>query len=952
MSSIFTLPLSLSPAAEPQRTAAAWLVTSGDALEVLTIISAWKIDLTKVRLVPLPQSRTDLRTCAMMVIPPSGAKGRFTQALPYGWQGSKLLLPIHAALRPALTTVEVDALITAPLAIWHPGMGLVECDDPHELRASALLAPATIAAEDWNAAQLGDPPLPPLRSIGLRMTQVEADPFGGAGDEIGTQSLKDIPLSPDGKPASSALSKAARKAADGLLMGGLAVGAGMAKLGEFLFSPLSAPHQLGRPAPPGFIRRWLAKQSAGFFEKLDRLRNKEIHHLLDWLAKDPEMALKFALPLTALGDMQRGIAPPGARLGSRDTNFSLRGLGGGGAADTWSLSWQHQEALRSKYRELANHALAQGRYRRAAYIFAQLLGDITSAAEALRQGRFYAEAAVLYRDRLHNKQRAAECLAEGGLMMEAAELYEELKDWIQAGELYERLDLQDHVRRCYDIAVKEALDRGDLLTAARLTEERLKDPTQALHHLRSAWPAHKQAIACLTAEFDFHERHGRPEAARHRVQELRPGFPKLTHALPLTALLTQLSRTYPDGEVRRLSQNAAITQGSLLLQKGEPSSRRQVLTTLAQLHPEDRLFQRDAARFLQPSTSTRATAVPAKPERDAHGLLKHRVVSSESGVLELMEPKHTKHIVRALAASYGPGGLAILGEGESNLQERQAGMRSIRLTCFSLTTDQQFSAVPWAVPLSLIEDKNHQFQIGWVSPSMLWFRHPLGEPMPRSVVGLTPESMGRQLLAGSLGTLPADTIALDDVDGMEVKALRMEGVISCHGKDGTMQWTNNIPFSGDVLRLHLRGFAMRRDAMVLALGDFLHVISHRYGKLRSHCVGSSIISFTANSHYARPQVAAGLECGVVLLRLDEEEPVLLDESLIAPLVIFNAHGTLMAFTEDEVVAFRLQGSEPARLHRFPAKEKPVAVTAGPERNQVIAVFRDGTWEIVDFRERT
>ncbi len=90
---------------------------------------------------------------------------------------------------------------------------------------------------------------------------------------------------------------------------------------------------------------------------------------------------------------------------------------------------------------------------------------------------------------------------------------------------------------------------------------------------------------------------------------------------------------------------------------------------------------------------------------------------------------------------------------------------------------------------------------------------------------------------------------------------------------------------------------------------------------------------------------------MALLRLDEEEPVLLDDALVAPLVIFNAHGTLLAFTDDEVVAFRLQGSEPAKVHRFPAKEKPVAVTAGPERNQVIAVFRDGTWEIVDFREK-
>ena len=50
------------------------------------------------------------------------------------------------------------------------------------------------------------------------------------------------------------------------------------------------------------------------------------------------------------------------------------------------MSQQRFESLRNKNREVANRELSLGRHRRAAYIFAHLLGDMHTAAAALGAG--------------------------------------------------------------------------------------------------------------------------------------------------------------------------------------------------------------------------------------------------------------------------------------------------------------------------------------------------------------------------------------------------------------------------------------------------------------------------------------------------------------------------------------------------------------------------------------
>src|SRR6185369_12890361 len=97
------------------------------------------------------------------------------------------------------------------------------------------------------------------------------------------------------------------------------------------------------------------------------------------------------------------------------------------------------------------------RHRRAAYIYAELLGDLVSAANAFKQGKLFREAALLYEDHLKNPLEAARCLAEGGLLLEAIELFEKLERWLDVADLQERAGNQAAATEAIRRVVNERL---------------------------------------------------------------------------------------------------------------------------------------------------------------------------------------------------------------------------------------------------------------------------------------------------------------------------------------------------------------------------------------------------------------------------------------------------------------------------------------------------------------
>jgi hypothetical protein len=173
---------------------------------------------------------------------------------------------------------------------------------------------------------------------------------------------------------------------------------------------------------------------------------------MEMLDSDPERGLRHALPLD--GPLGRGRSAPGAKLSARDTRFDLARVGGGGGRDHWDVPAEIRRRLLTRYRVLALREQRLGRFQRAAYIHAELLGDLSAAATVLKEGRFFAEAAALYRDHLHQTRAAAECFVAGGFFTEAIAIFEKERAFLELGDLHRRLENEPAA----EIAFREAVE--------------------------------------------------------------------------------------------------------------------------------------------------------------------------------------------------------------------------------------------------------------------------------------------------------------------------------------------------------------------------------------------------------------------------------------------------------------------------------------------------------------
>jgi tetratricopeptide (TPR) repeat protein len=520
----------------------------------------------------------------LLAVPGSGSTASPSPAaIPCRLLAGRLFIPADAILEPPVSEAEIRELCPWPLAFLHPTLGLSHFENDDALRVWDLIDTPLERTAQWNFARHGQPALPPLTAIILARPPTIDDIFGSAPEEIGTEPLDDLPPA-DGELRDDAISKSLRDVkkfiAKGLtraLSGGTQSGRG----GKWLKS----------------VETWANRQLGQVSEQLQKLRNKELHRLLSLLDKDPEAGLRHAIPMSNFP--HRGVTPPGARLGQRSPDFDARRLGGR-PADFWAIPYDLQEVLRRRYREMADREMQLGRFRRAAYIYAELLGDLVSAAHALKRGKFFREAALIYEEQLHNPLEAARCLAEGGLLLEAIERYEKHARWLEAAELYERLG--DHAAAASAIrrVVNECLAQDDILGAAKLVEERLRLPDEAIDLLRNAWPSSRQAAACTGTLFQILARTGQHEIATEHLGMIGLAPVPNAQVLPLLTALGGPARDYPDAQVRHCASDFSRVLISHQLKRPDLGSDNadRLMERLVRLAPEDRLLARDGNRHL------------------------------------------------------------------------------------------------------------------------------------------------------------------------------------------------------------------------------------------------------------------------------------------------------------------------------------------------------------------
>jgi hypothetical protein len=185
-------------------------------------------------------------------------------------------------------------------------------------------------------------------------------------------------------------------------------------------------------------------------------------------------------------------------------------------------------------------------------------------------------------------------------LREAIERYEKLERFFEAADLYLRLGEIENFERTIRRVIQSKLATGDVLEAAKLTEERLKRVNEASVLLHEAWPASRQAFQCLDALFDLYSRHKLHAEAARRVGELRTDRFAAHYGEKTAASLARAATHYSDERLRHVAADLArifIARELSRAQIGSAESLR-LVQTLNSLAPQDRLLARDGNRYL------------------------------------------------------------------------------------------------------------------------------------------------------------------------------------------------------------------------------------------------------------------------------------------------------------------------------------------------------------------
>lgn len=241
------------------------------------------------------------------------------------------------------------------------------------------------------------------------------------------------------------------------------------------------------------------------FEDLEARNQKELDKLFNLFKKNPDEALKYALPLD-----QEGTAR-GNQFGSYRMGLLWQTLGlfsqmtsSGSSGSTALFNGDQFMKLRAQYLETAKQYVKEKKYEKAAFIYFQLLKDKLAAAKVLEEGELYEKAAAIYLKYLNNKKKAAECYEKGQLISKAIDLYEELEEHEKVGDLYMQIKQRKKGMAAYQKVLDAELAKFAFYKAFSLLKNKMDDIPQGLEVLRRGWLENRDPYRCLCYFYDEH----------------------------------------------------------------------------------------------------------------------------------------------------------------------------------------------------------------------------------------------------------------------------------------------------------------------------------------------------------------------------------------------------------------------------------------------------------------
>ena len=233
------------------------------------------------------------------------------------------------------------------------------------------------------------------------------------------------------------------------------------------------------------------------FRNLQERNKKEIDKLMALLDKNPEEALRYAIPLEEHG-YTRGHLNAEFKMQDRGFDFSLFNRlnisrGTSGSVDMGDEYFR----LRQQYLDTAKSLKEKGVYEKAAYIYFKLLKDYDAAAATLREGKHYQKAALIFLEYVKNEQLAAECYEEGKIYEEAIELYKNLGKLEKTGDLYLLLGNRKSANDAYQAQIDKYLEGSKYLNASKISKEKMLNLPYAQELLMSGWKNRIDQYSCL-----------------------------------------------------------------------------------------------------------------------------------------------------------------------------------------------------------------------------------------------------------------------------------------------------------------------------------------------------------------------------------------------------------------------------------------------------------------------
>ncbi|MCG2612632.1 soluble NSF attachment family protein [Terrimonas sp. NA20] len=571
--------------AHPPASADAAFIAGADPLIWLKEISFWKLSPSQIECYVLPESRSSGRAAGLFVIfkRPETAKS-LSLLDPYVQIVPKLFIPAQASLSPSLSKEELQTLTIWHQQVFHPVSGFTGFDKKDEVDLTVLVRTVPALSSDWSFAHPGLAAKPGLTRIEITQSSSEAlmEEFKKM---IGMKPLNEIPET-EKEPL-------LRKIFDGIILVLFTILSFFGKLiSRLLPSPSPAT---GRPSAPSNNEGWFSRFMNwldGRIEDLQSKRDKELQRLMKKFDKNDRDALDYAIPLSSQY-MNRGkAAKPSSKLSRRPFKFNFGRLGGGMAADAWNVD-RYYDDLRTRYLRSAENEIAQKDFKRAAYIYAHLLGDYRSAAWCLEQGNHYREAALLYKDHLKDKAAAARCLENGKLYTEAIELYAELDYNEKVGDLYTVLEQKPAADAHYEKFISAQVRANNHREAARVMSDKMHDTPRAKLVLLDGWRSAYNGESCLKNYFDLVGKDHSDDLGK-RIKDVYVNDTSHSNKKQFLNVLEYVHKKNEGTDVNFEAQEIAYE----IVCEGAATGDSSLVNYLERFFPGDKLISRDSTRYL------------------------------------------------------------------------------------------------------------------------------------------------------------------------------------------------------------------------------------------------------------------------------------------------------------------------------------------------------------------